>query len=408
MMVTAEFLSPEYFQNPYPIFNDFLANAPVFWNEKMAAWIVSPYGEVEAGLHNEKLNAGERMSKAAAHFSDEDKAKYSVILETLGNWLVFQDPPQHTRLRKLVSKSFTPRTVAALESKIEIIVSDLLDSALKEEEFDLVAKLSFQLPAIVICELLGIPLERAWDVKRWSDGAAGFSAAAQVSHEEANYANEMAIEASDYLLTLFSQLRKSPQDNLLSKLLAHKESEEGLTDAELVGLTINLFFAGFETTEGLIGNAVLALAAHPDQLAKVREDSNLIENVVEEVLRFDSSILKQSRVASESLEIAGTKISKGDYIHFMIAAANRDPDRFRNPNTFDIFRTDQGHVSFGHGIHFCIGAPLARLEARIALRQLLERLPNLELLTNAPVFPELFAVRKPLKLLIKSGTAASH
>lgn len=401
-----KFLSSQYFQNPYPVLCEFLNSSPIFWDENMNAWIVSPFDEVEAGLHNEKLNAGERMSKAAAHFTDEDREKYSVILEVLSNWLVFQDPPQHTRLRKLVNKAFTPRTIAALEPKIELIVSQLLDAALSKDEFDLVTELSFQLPAIVICELLGIPLDRAWDVKRWSDGAAGFSAAAKVSHEEAQFANDTAIEASEYLLTLFSKLRKEPQDNLLSKLVIHGEDEDGLTDNELVGLTVNLFFAGFETTEGLIGNAVLALAANPDQLERVRSDSSLIDNVIEETLRFDSSILKQSRVASEDIEIAGQKIKKGDYIHFMIGAANRDSAKFNHPNTFDIFRTDQAHVSFGHGIHFCIGAPLARLEARIAIRQLLERLPVLEVATLTPTFPELFAVRKPLELRVKSGRAS--
>lgn len=398
------FLSSKYFQNPYPVLCEFLNSSPVFWSEELNAWIVTPYDVVEAGLHNEKLNASERMSKAASHFTDEDREKYSVILETLSNWLVFQDPPQHTRLRKLVNKAFTPRTIAELEPKIELIVSQLLDEALSKDEFDLVMELSFQLPAIVICELLGIPLERAWDVKRWSDGAAGFSAAAKVSHEEAQFANETAIEASEYLLSLFEQLRKEPQDNLLSKLVA--QGEDGLTDSELVGLTVNLFFAGFETTEGLIGNAVLALAANPDQLEKVRLDNKLIQNVIEETLRFDSSILKQSRVASEDIEIAGKSIKKGDYIHFMIGAANRDPSKFNQPNTFNIFRADQAHVSFGHGIHFCIGAPLARLEARIAIRQLLERLPILEITTVTPTFPELFAVRKPLELRVKSGRAS--
>lgn len=401
-----KFLSSQYFQNPYPVLCEFLKSSPIFWDENMNAWIVSPFDEVEAGLHNEKLNAGERMSKAAAHFTDEDREKYSVILEVLSNWLVFQDPPQHTRLRKLVNKAFTPRTIAALEPKIELIVSQLLDAALSKDEFDLVTDLSFQLPAIVICELLGIPLDRAWDVKRWSDGAAGFSAAAKVSHEEAQFANDTAIEASEYLLTLFSKLRKEPQDNLLSKLVIHGEDEDGLTDNELVGLTVNLFFAGFETTEGLIGNAVLALAANPDQLERVRSDNSLIDNVIEETLRFDSSILKQSRVASEDIEIAGQRIKKGDYIHFMIGAANRDSAKFSHPNTFDIFRTDQAHVSFGHGIHFCIGAPLARLEARIAIRQLLERLPVLEVATITPTFPELFAVRKPLELRVKSDRAS--
>lgn len=396
------FLSAQYFQDPYPTFHNFHDGSPIFWCEKVGAWIVSSFVEVEAGLHNEELNAGERMRKASAHFTQAERNECSIILETLNNWIVFQDPPQHTRLRRLISKSFTPRAIAALEHKIEVIVSELLEDAMKNESFDLVKSLTFQLPTIVICELLGIPLERQWDVKRWSDGAAGFSASAHVTYEEANHANEMVIEANGYLLALFAELREEPQDNLLSRLVVRNESEDSLSDAELVGLTFNLFFAGFETTEGLIGNAVIALARYPDQLLLVREDPSLIDSVVEETLRFDSSILKQSRVASEELVIAGQVIAKGDYIHFMIGAANRDPLRFANPDSFDIRRPDMGHVSFGHGIHFCIGAPLARLEARIALRQILERLPSLLVEEPTPRYPELFAVRKPLELWIKN------
>jgi cytochrome P450 len=401
-----DFLSAQYFQDPYPVFREFHESLPIFWSEKVMAWIVSSYVEVEAGLHNEKLNAGERMTKASAHFTEEEREEYADVLEVLNNWIVFQDPPQHTRLRKLINKSFTPRTIAALEPKIEVIVARLLDAAMENESFDLVNSLTFQLPAIVICELLGIPLERQWDIKRWSDGAAGFSAAARVTHAEARHANETAIEANEYLLELFAQLRQDPQDDLLSKLVAYSESDDYLSNSELVGLVVNLFFAGFETTEGLIGNAVMALFNHPEQLRLVRQDPSLIDNVIEETLRFDSSILKQSRVASEDLTIAGQDIAQGDYIHFMIGAANRDSARFSNPDTFDITRSDAGHVSFGHGIHFCIGAPLARLEAGIALRQILERLPSLQVMEPMPRYPELFAVRKPLELWIKNSRSS--
>ena len=176
-----------------------------------------------------------------------------------------------------------------------MIVASLLDAAMKNESFDLVNSLTFQLPAIVICELLGIPLARQWDIKRWSDGIANFSAAALVSHAEARHANETAIEANAYLLELFVQLRKDPKDDLLSKLVTDTELDDSLSDSELVGLVVNLFFAGFETTEGLIGNAVVALFRHPEQLRLVRQDPSLIENVIEETLRFDSSTLKQSR-----------------------------------------------------------------------------------------------------------------
>jgi len=400
--MVGNFLTQEYFNNPYPTYKKFLNESPVFWSQELSAWIISPYELVEAGLHSSTLNAGERMSAASSHFSDEERKQYSAILHNLNNWIVFQDPPSHTRLRRLISKSFTPRSITAFEPKIEKIVNDLLDEIGDKEKFDLVAEFSFRLPAAVMCDLLGIPLDRQWDLKRWADGIAGFSAAARVTSEKAKFANEMALESRKYLITLFEQLRKEPGDNLLSRLVDQSDEPNPLSDDELVALVVQLFFAGFETTEGLIGNMMIALANHPDELAKLRANPELITNAVEETLRFDSSILKQSRVASEDQDFGGQKIKKGDYMHFMIGAANYDPARFSNAHIFDVERDDVGHVSFGHGIHFCIGAPLARLEARIALRALLERLSRIEILEPGPVYPELFAVRKPLHLWIRN------
>jgi cytochrome P450 len=292
--------------------------------------------------------------------------------------------------------------VASLEPEIEKLVTDLLDKAREKESFDLVSEFSFHLPAAVICLLLGIPLEMKADLKRWADGVAGFSANARVTSEQAAHENAMAIEAKEYLFSLFAEIRKNPGENLLSKLLLVEDEANRLTDDELVGMSIQLFFAGFETTEGLIGNMVLALARNPQEAAKLRSNPDLIENTVEEALRYDSSILKQSRVASVDTSIGGESIKKGDYIHFMIAAANRDPNRFTNPDNFDVTRSDQGHLSFGHGIHFCIGAPLARLEAKVALKQLLQRLSRFEVLTPEIKYAEIFAVRKPLELILKN------
>ncbi len=206
------------------------------------------------------------------------------------------------------------------------------------------------------------------------------------------------------MLELFVELRRNPNDGLLSKIVnaPKDESGDGLTDIEIVGLTIQLFFAGFETTEGLIGNMVLALINNPDQELLLRSNFDLIPAAVEETLRFDTSVQKTGRIASVDLEILGKQIKKGDSVHFMIGAANRDPKKFQNPDTFDITRTDPGNVSFGHGIHFCLGAPLARLEAKIALRQLLERLPSFVLHEPKPTFPELMTFRKPLQLWLSS------
>ena len=402
MNEVATFLSPQYYLNPYPTLRQMQDQSGIVFNKQINAWIITGYDLVEEGLHSDLLNASERMTVAASHFSAEERAQYSEIITVLNNWIVFQDPPNHTRLRRLISKSFTPRTVAALEPEIEVLVNDLLNEAQKNESFDLVSQFSFHLPAAVICLLLGIPLEMKVDLKRWADGVAGFSANARVTSEQAAHANAMAIEAKEYLFSLFAEIRKNPGENLLSKLLLVEDEANRLTDDELVGMSIQLFFAGFETTEGLIGNMVLALSRNPEEAAKLRSNPDLIENTVEEALRYDSSILKQSRVASVDTTIGGETIKKGDYLHFMIAAANRDPVRFSNPDAFEIARTDQGHLSFGHGIHFCIGAPLARLEAKVALKQLLLRLSTFEVLTPQIRYAEIFAIRKPLELILKN------
>ena len=402
----AQFLTGNYFINPYPVYRRLHEQSPIFWSEIARAWIVTPFEEVEKGLDGDDIfNQSERMTKASSHLTSEQRENLPHILTNLSNWIVFKDPPDHTRLRRLISKSFTPRSIAAFEPKIESIVSELLDGALAKEVFNLVDDFSFQLPAIVICELLGIPREKQWDLKRWSDGVAGFTASARITTEQAAHAEEVAREAEEYLLELFAELRQNPNDGLLSKILnaPKDENSDALTDKEIVGLTIQLFFAGFETTEGLIGNMVLAMINNPEQEALLRSNYELIPAAVEETLRFDSSIQKQSRVASVDLEILGQQVKKGDYVHFMIGAANRDPRKFKNPDVFDITRKDAANVSFGHGIHFCIGAPLARIEAKIALRQLLERLPSFVLHEPFPTFPELLAVRKPLQLWL-SGT----
>ncbi len=397
-----DFLSPQYFQNPYPTYSTFHDESPIFKSEKLNAWIVSPFEDVELGLHSKNLNAGERITAVSAHFSPAEREEFGAALNNLNNWIVFQDPPAHTRLRKLVNKSFTPRRIADIEPRIEEIVDQLLDRALKEKSFDLVQSLSFKLPAMIICELLGIPESREADIRRWSDSVASLSASAMASKDAAVRANNAALEAEQYLFGFFDELRNSPNEGLLAQLVMNNDDDR-LTDSEIAALTVQLFFAGFETTEGLIGNMVVALSKNPEQFEILLDDTSLVPQAIEETLRFDSSIQKQSRVASNDQMIGDVQIKKGDYVHFMIGAANRDPRQFEMPDSFRILREDINHVSFGHGIHFCIGAPLARLESKIAMQQLIKRCGKFKVLTEEIRYPELFAVRKPLELIIESA-----
>ena len=396
-----DFLTSAFFRDPYPVYRHLLEQSPVFWCEDIGAWVVCPFEQVKQGLSDKRFVASGRIAAISAHFDGEERARLQTVVSTLDRWMNFQDPPDHTRLRKLIGKAFTGQTVAALEPKIADIVNDLLDRALAAPSFDLVAGFSFQLPALVICQLLGVPFERRAQLREWSDGLAQFVSHSRVPLDVAEHAERMAAESRTYFRELIAALRADPGDNLLSRL-AVAAPQEGLTDEEVASLAINLFFAGFETTEGLIGNMVKALADHPDQLALLRADPSLAAAAVEEALRFDSSVQKQSRIASVEVEILGQTIRRGDYVHFLIGAANRDPARFRQPEEFLITRPDAGNVSFGHGIHLCLGAPLARLEARVAINGLLDRLPKLEIEQPGPEYPQLFAIRKPLALHLRN------
>ncbi len=397
------FLTTEYFANPYQCFNNWHeGNSHLFWSGKINAWVVTSYEAVANGLTNPEFNSSQRIATASSHLSANEKEKYFDAIDVLEKWIVFQDPPSHTRLRKLVNKSFTPRTIAAITPKIENLVDALLLQINGKRRFNFVDEISFLLPATVICELLGIPEERQVDIRNWSEAIAGFSASAFPSAHDIENANKAVQDADKYLTELFGELKNNPNESLLSKLVNSPLEEDHLNNRELVALTVQLFFAGFETTEGLLGNLLLALHRNPGELEKLRNNPDSIPNAVEEGLRFDSSILKQSRVASKDLEFFGQEISKGDYLHFMIASANWDPSKFEHPESFLVDRKNIDHLSFGHGIHFCIGAPLARLESAILIRKFLEKFPVFKVEDKDIKYPELLAIRKPRELWINT------
>jgi cytochrome P450 len=297
--------------------------------------------------------------------------------------MLFRDPPDHTRLRGLVNKAFTPRVVERLRPRIETVVDGLLGARTDEGGMDLIRDLATPLPILVIAELLGIPVEDYKELKRWSDDLALMldgSIAAQVAPR----AVTSACEFVDYLRGVMGQRRARPQDDLLSELLAVQEKDDALTEDEILGTSVLLLGAGHETTTNLIGNGVLALLQNPGELARLRREPGCLANAVEECLRFDSPVQATSRVLPEDLEVGGRRIPKGEEIVLLLGAANRDPGVFPDPDRFDVGREQaRQHLSFGHGIHFCLGANLARAEAQVALAGLLRRFPTLSLAHEA-------------------------
>lgn len=399
--VEKEFLTPGFFQDPYPFYEYLLAEAPVVWSDQLNGWLVSPFEDVQTGLQSPAFRSGGRIDQAAKALAPEVREASADALACLNAMMSFRDAADHTRLRRLVSRGFTARRVAALEPQIYELVNELLDEWPESGTFDLVETFSFKLPAMVICRLLGIPMDRLDDINRWAEGIVNLLSAGVMTPQAAAQAQLMVVEASEYMNTLIEEKRANPADDLLSALVVIEgEDDEALSRAELIAMVIQLFFAGFETTEGLIGNALNVLLRNKDVFAPLAGDQEYAELVTEEALRFDNSIHRQTRIAEENTELQGVAIPKDSYVFFLIGAANRDPRRFDNPNVFDPRRPDLGSVAFGHGVHFCLGAPLARLETRIALQLIAERFPTLEP-AGDPVFGELLAVRKPKYFMLQ-------
>jgi cytochrome P450 len=378
MMADASFDNPLLAQvrdNPYPLYRHLLAEAPVQWNDVLQAWTLVRYADVVGALTDSRLSVERRRTDRQTHRPADDEAAVS----ERGRSMLVSDPPDHTRLRALVQKAFTPRMIEQLRPRIIAVVGELLDRiAGCAGLVDLIGDLAYPLPVVVIAELLGVPAEDRVRFHAWSSVVAASldplvpeSVAAQVVDAR------NALHA--YLRGVIEQRRREPRADLISALVAVEEQGDVLSEPELVTMCTLLLIAGHETTVNLIGNGVLALLRHPDALARLRAEPPLITSAVEELLRFDSAVQLTARVAVERLEIGGQTIEAGQWILPLLGAANHDPAQFRDPEALDLARTPNNHVAFGRGIHFCLGAPLARLEGQIAIGTLVRRFPNLAL-----------------------------
>jgi cytochrome P450 len=361
--------------DPYPVYAQLRAQGPTPTGQATPQYLLSRHAHVRAALHDARLSA-ERTPGLTGGLLVARSSELAFDPEERS--MLASDPPDHTRLRGLVNRAFTPRRIEALSGRIEAITEELLDRVGSAAEFDLMSALAGPLPVILIAELLGIPVQDHQQLRDWSSALValidGSSDPASITA-----AGRAQRELRDYLRGAIALRRREPRDDLLSALIAARDERDALSDPELIATCRLLLIAGHETTTNLIGNGVVALLEHPDQLAALRADTDLGRSAVEELLRYDGPVQATRRVSKEELQIDGVTIPAKSLVVLMLGSANRDPEVFADPDRLDLARDPNPHLAFGHGIHACLGAPLARLEGRIALQSLLARFPRLEL-----------------------------
>ena len=376
-------LSSRLHRNPYPTYDRLRARDPVHWSKLAMSWIVTRYDDVDIVLRNPKIFSNERNSY------DTPRS------------LLTLDPPDHTRLRSLVSQAFTPASVHVLSERMDDIVSEILAELDFSRPFDVIESIAYPLPIIVISELLGVRPDDRHSFARWSADIAR-SIEPTISRNEAHRVEQSRDALNQYFSNVIEERRRRPEEDLISRLVQAEEGGEKLSLEEMLSLLRLLLIAGNETTKNLIGNGLLALLCNPGELERLRSEPSLMESAVEEMLRFDSPVQVDLRTVGENTVVGGTEMSCGQRVLAVIGAANRDPEAFPDPNTLDLSRNDRPNMSFGRGIHHCLGAPLARLEAAAAFRGMIYGLKEISL-EKTPRFRSQLVLRGVESLIVKAN-----
>jgi cytochrome P450 len=371
-------LDPAFRADPYPVLARLREREPVHHDDVIKRWVLTRGDDVDRALRDRTMAVDGRKANEGTYMR-----MFAVPAGSREPSMLMLDPPNHTRLRSLVNKAFTPRAIERLAPRIGEIIDALLDVVAGQASFDLIEAFAGPLPVIVIAEMLGVnPVDRD-DFKRWSDLTA-MVLNPRLTADQRTVVVEGRRQLDAYLQRAIAERRAHPRDDLISAMIAVEELGDQLNDTEIVTMCGLLLAAGNVTTTDLIGNGVWTLLRHPDQLQKLRDDPSLIKNAVEEILRFESPVVQTGRIAMDDGKIGGGPVHRGESILASLAAANRDPAAYPEPDRFDITRGDVHHHSFGGGVHFCLGAPLARLEAQLAIAALVQRFPNLHL-ADAPL-----------------------
>lgn len=400
---------PAFQADPYPTYRRLREESPVHDRtfvrpdgSEFRVFVLSRWEDCIQVLRDPRFTAAKNIDFIPVRPEGGEPDDQHPLVRVYNGMMLFRDPPHHTRLRNLVNKAFTSRTVRALRPRIERLVDGFLARGARDGGMDLIADLAVPLPIVVIAELLGVPPEDQERLKVWSDHTA-MLLDGTLREEHLAVAVPSFLELVEYLGAVVEARRSAPRDDLISGLVAAQEQGDALSDDEILGTCVLVLGAGHETTTNLIGNGMLALLRDPESLQRLSREPELLPSAVEELLRYDSPVQVTSRTPNEPVEIAGHHIPAGIEVNTLIGSANRDPAHFADPDRLVLGRSDNRHLSFGHGAHFCLGAPLARLEGQLAIGALVRRYPGMKLERDEPPRRPGFVLRGRTALPVRLG-----
>jgi cytochrome P450 len=370
--------APAFLRDPFPLFRSLREADPVHWSPRLKAWVLTRYDDCRSVLLDREISS-DRLRPYFATLPGPEAARIADITRYLTHWMVFRDPPEHTRLRKLTSKVFHVQSMHAMRPQVEELCAWTLGRTGDREDIDFIADFAGPLPGLVIMAMLGVPRENLPLIKRLSDDMALFIGSSRMSAQKYDVAQAATHEMADFFRALIEKRRAAPQADLLTQLVHLEDSGDRLSEDELVATCILLLFAGHETTTNHIANAMLALLRFPGELAALRADPALAPRAVEEFLRYDGPSGAQVRVVKVEQELRGRTLKPGERIFLMLNAANRDPEAYDDPDRLDLRRKEVPHLTFGFGLHICLGFPLARMEGQVALPAVLRHWKRIEL-----------------------------
>jgi cytochrome P450 len=386
----------EFVQNPYPTYSRLLAEGPLHFVDisggMWGVWAVFSHADCLALAKDPRVSA-KRIDRMLLTLPLDKQADFRELVRMLGLWMIFIDPPEHTRMRKLMNKGFTQPATEALRPQVEAIVDRILAPLDHVTEADLVAEIAYPMPVHVISGMLGVPETMHDQFLQWSAAIATFNGSPNRTVEHAKNAQDAVLALTDFFRKAVAERRRNKGSDLLSLLIDIEAEGEALTEEELFAQCVMMLFAGHETTRNLIGNGIYSLLQQPEKMSELRENPELIRTAVEEFLRFESPIQYTARVVTEPIEFCGVRIPKNQPVLCMLGAANRDPKQFKDPDTLNLKRLNNQHLAFSAGPHFCIGSQLARLEGQVAILRMVQRFPKMRLAPQRPEWAPNFGFR---------------